>query len=302
MIRVITFIIIFTFSVIMSFAQVKSEEILIKNGEVELPGTLTYTKENTPLIVWVHGSGGVKRDGNKPKYIEQFRKEINKYNLAFFSYDKRTTNPKNVSILKQGILFQHLISDVLEVVNYFKKEHRFSKVILIGHSQGSLIAMKALKNVDKYISLAGPGEVIDKTLVRQLSAQNPLIKKPLQDSFKELREKGKIKVVTPSLASLFSKVNQPFWLSWIKLDPTEEIKKVTIPTLIINGDKDLQVLISDAEALKKAKPDAEYAIIKNMNHVLKHIDKDENNMKSYFSADFPVSEKLLETIVTFIKK
>ena len=161
--------------------------------------------------------------------------------------------------------------------------------------------MKALKNVDKYISLAGPGEEIDKTLVRQLSAQNPLIKKPLEDHFKELREKGEIKEVVPSLASLFSKTNQPFWLSWIKLDPTEEIKKVTIPTLIINGDKDLQVLISDAEALKKAKPNAEYAIIKNMNHVLKEV-KDEDNLKSYYSPNYPISKELVKTVVNFVKK
>ena len=301
MIRILLYIIVYFVMIISSFAQVKSEEILIKNDKVELPGTLTFTKEQTPLLIWVHGSGGVKRDGNQPKYIEQFRKEINQNNLAFFSYDKRTTNPKNIAVLKQGILLQHLISDAQEVVNHLKKDNRFSKIILIGHSQGSLVAMKALKNVDKYISLAGPGETIDKTLIRQLSAQNPLIKKPLEEHFKELKDTGEIKIVNPSLASLFSKVNQPFWLSWIKLDPTEEIKKVTIPTLIINGDKDLQILISDAEALKKGKPNAEYEIIKNMNHVLKEV-KDEDNLKSYYSPDYPISKELIKTVVNFVKK
>ena len=94
MIRILLYIIVYFVMIISSFAQVKSEEILIKNDKVELPGTLTFTKEQTPLLIWVHGSGGVKRDGNQPKYIEQFRKEINQNNLAFFSYDKRTTNPK----------------------------------------------------------------------------------------------------------------------------------------------------------------------------------------------------------------
>ena len=301
MVRIITYIILFSFSIITSFAQIKSEEILIKNNDIELPGTLTFIKEKTPLIIWIHGSGGVKRDGNQPKYIEQFREEVNKNNIAFFSYDKRTTNPKNITVLKKGILLQDLIADTQEVVNYFKKEKRFSKIVLIGHSQGSLIGMKALINVDKYISLAGPGEVIDKTLIRQLSVQNPLITKPLKDSFKELREKGEIKNVTPSLATLFSKPNQSFWLSWIKLDPTEEIKNVTVPTLILNGDKDLQVLVADAEALKKAKPNAEFVIIKNMNHVLKEV-KDEDNLKSYYSPDYPLSKELVKTVVNFVKK
>jgi len=62
------------------------------------------------------------------------------------------------------------------------------------------------------------------------------------------------------------------------------------------------VLITDAEALKKAKPDAKYVIIKNMNHVLKDIQKDEDNMKSYYSAAYPLSKELIKVIVAFIKE
>ena len=49
--------------------KIKSEEILIKNDSIELPGTLTYLKENTPLIIWVHGSGNVDRNGNQKPTI-----------------------------------------------------------------------------------------------------------------------------------------------------------------------------------------------------------------------------------------
>ena len=301
MVRIITFIIIYAFSVIVSFAQVKSEEILIKNDSVQLPGTLTYTSTKSPLIIWVHGSGGVDRNGNQPQYIKQLRDTLNKDNISFFSYDKRTFNRKNVAFLKKGVLISDFISDTEKVVNYFKNDNRFSSIILVGHSQGSLVAMKALKNVDKFISLAGAGGFIDSIFIRQLSAQNPLIKKPLEDHFKELKETGEIKKVAPSLAPLFSKTYQLFWLSWIKLNPAEEIKNVTVPTLILNGDKDLQVLVADAEALKNAKPNAEYKIIKNMNHVLKEVN-DQNNLKSYYSPNYPLSKELVKTIVNFVKK
>jgi len=43
-------------------------------------------------------------------------------------------------------------------------------------------------------------------------------------------------------------------------------------------------------------------LIENMNHVLKHIEKDADNMNSYYSADFSLSEKLITTVVAFIKK
>ena len=49
-------------------------------------------------------------------------------------------------------------------------------------------------------------------------------------------------------------------------------------------------------------PKSKMVIIENMNHVLKNIEKEENNMKSYFSPDFPISEQLIETIISFVKK
>jgi hypothetical protein len=301
MIRIITYLIVSIFGIIVSFGQIKSEEINLNNGAIELPGTLTYSQEKVPLIIWVHGSGGVDRNGNQPNYIQQFRAEINKNNIAFFSFDKRTANPKNKPYLKD-ILILDFVSDVEKFVTHFKDDKRFTEIILVGHSQGSLIAMLALKNVDKFISIAGAGETVDKTLTRQITKQNAELGKLTAKYLKELKETGEIKEVNPFLQSLFAKPNQPFLKNWVEINPIEEIKKVTIPTLIINGDKDIQVEIADAENLKNAKPTAQFAIIKNMNHVLKQIDKNEDNLVSYYSPDFPLSEKLILTIVEFVKK
>lgn len=301
--RVILYLAFYITGVTITIGQVKSEEILIKNNTIELPGTLTYLEPNKPLIIWVHGSGGVDRNGNQSKYIQQFREAINKHNIAFFSYDKRTANPKNASILKKnGVVFSDFIDDVKKAVNYFKDDERFSEIILVGHSQGSLVAMLALDNVDKYISIAGAGETIDKILIRQITRQNPIYGAITEKYLNELKETGTIKEVDPNLMSLFAKQNQPFLISWIQLNPLKIIKKVTVPTLIINGDKDFQVLAKDAKNLKEAKPEAQLVIIKNMNHVLKHIEKDKNNLNSYLSPDFPISKKLIKTVTNFIQK
>jgi len=292
----------------LTFGQVKVtfEEVLIKNDSIELPGTLSFLKTRIPLIIWVHGSGNVDRNGNqgaivKANYIKQIRDEINKNNIAFFSFDKRTSNPKNFKFLK-GIVFTDFVTDVEKVISHFKKDTRFSKIILVGHSQGSLIAMLASKNVTKYISLSGPGESIDKTMVKQITAQNALLGEATAAHFKELKETGDIKEVNPFLISIFSKPNLPFLKSWASYNPTEEIKKLTIPALIVNGTKDLQVKVEDADALHNAKSSSELVIIENMNHVLKNIEKDTDNMKSYYTADFPISKKLITTIAAFIKK
>lgn len=301
MIRVITYLIVSIFGILVSFGQIKSEEITIKNDAIELPGTLTFSEENIPLIIWVHGSGVVDRNGNQPNYIKQFRDAVNKENISFFSFDKRTANKNNSGYLLDT-KFTDLALDIDVIVNHFKKDKRFTKITLIGHSQGSLIAMLASKNIDKYISLAGAGETIDKTIVKQIGKNNPTLGEAAQQQFDTLKAKGKIETINPFLISIFAKQNQEFLYEWMQINPTEEIKKITIPTLIINGDKDLQVKIEDAENLKNAKPNAELVIIKNMNHVLKNIEKEEDNLASYYSANFPLSEKLITTIVEFVKK
>lgn len=309
MIRFLTYIIISVLTIANSLAQIKTEEITINNAAIQLPGTLTYGKEKSSLIIWVHGSGNVNRNGNqagtmvKANYIKQFRDEINKKDIAFFSYDKRTANPKNMPFIQQdGVLFQDFIEDVTEVVNYFKGDKRFTEIILVGHSQGSLVAMNALKNVDKYISIAGAGETIDKTIVKQISNQSADLGKTAESHFKELAETGAIKEVNPMLLSVFAPQNQPFFKSWMSNNPTEILKTVTIPILILNGDKDLQVKESDAKLLHEANPKSKLIIIKNMNHVLKDIENDADNMKSYSDANHPISSELIKVVNEFIKK
>ena len=299
MIRIIFYISFVILSVINSFAQLKNEELNLNNGVIQLPGTLTYTVEKSPLLIWVHGSGGVDRNGSPTNYIQQFREAINKENIAFFSFDKRTSNPKNASFLTD-ILIDDFISDVEVVIAHFKDDARFTSIILVGHSQGSLLAMTASKNADKYISVAGAGESIDKTIIRQVTNQNALFGEITAQHFKELKETGSIKEVNPNLLSLFAPQNLLFMSSWIEINPVDEIKKVNIPTLIIQGDKDIQVQILDAHNLSKAKPDAQFVIIKDMNHVLKTIEKDEDNLSSYVSDKFPISEEFIKVITNFV--
>lgn len=292
--------------IFLALAQPKSEEIIITNNKIELPGTLTYSHKKQPLIIWVHGSGNIDRNGNQQpmisaNYIKQFRDEITKRNIAFFSYDKRTTNKNNLKILKKGVLFDDFVADVNSVISYFKKNKQFSKIILIGHSQGALTALLASKNANKYVSLAGTSESIDKTIIKQTTNQNPMGGKLVEEHFKELKETGNIKNVNPLLISLFVKQNLPFLKNWMSYNPIEEIKKITIPVLIINGTKDLQIPKQNAEELHKANPKSKLIIIENMNHMLKNIKKDEDNQRSYFSANFPISKKLIEVIDNFVK-
>jgi fermentation-respiration switch protein FrsA (DUF1100 family) len=105
----------------------------------------------------------------------------------------------------------------------------------------------------------------------------------------------------PALGSLFNKQIQPFMMSWMKYNPQVEIAKLEIPILIINGTKDLQVSVAEAELLSKAAPKSELKIIEKMNHVLFTIEGDDlENSKSYNEAFRPLNEELISTIIKFI--
>lgn len=174
---------------------------------------------------------------------------------------------------------------------------------MCGHSEGSLVGMVAAQEKAKaYISLAGAGRTIDQVVTDQVIKQAPFLENQVKQNFASLKEGKTFKLENQMLAALFRESVQPFMMSWMKYDPVAEIKKLQIPVLIVNGTKDLQVPASEAQMLKDAKPDATLVLIDNMNHVLKDVEKEEDNMASYNDPQQPVSPKLIESVNQFVNK
>ena len=85
--------------------------------------------------------------------------------------------------------------------------------------------------------------------------------------------------------------------NWMAYNPQEIIADLDIPILVINGTKDLQVSVSEAELLAKGNSNAEIRIIENMNHVLVPIVGDElENSKSYSEPYRKLDPDLIDII------
>lgn len=156
---------------------------------------------------------------------------------------------------------------------------------------------------DGFVSIAGAGRSADKILKEQLSKQPQQVKDisfPIIDSLVE----GKtVSNVNPMLFSLFRPSVQPYLISWFRYDPQKEIQKLTIPVLIVQGTNDIQVSTEDAQLLAKANAHAQLALIENMNHIFKIVTGDKNaNIASYSDPSLPISDELVNSIVTFMKK
>ncbi|MGZ5254246.1 MAG: alpha/beta hydrolase, partial [Flavitalea sp.] len=72
--------------------------------------------------------------------------------------------------------------------------------------------------------------------------------------------------------------------------------------LIIQGTRDIQVSVNDAELLKAANPSANLLLIENMNHVLRKVEDNRNaNLATYYTTDPPVEKELTNALIKFIK-
>lgn len=111
------------------------------------------------------------------------------------------------------------------------------------------------------------------------------------------------KLVSPLLVRLFRPSIQPYLISWMKYDPGQEIRKLSMAVMIVQGTTDIQVSMKDAEALQKARPDARYFAVDGMNHVFRDAPMERSeNIKTYTQPDKPLNATLIPALIDFIAK
>ena len=304
-------VLLFTIVLLLNFFSIQAQDNFIANDlriNQYVEGTLLAPRQETvPLAIIINGSGPIDRNGNemmtKNNAAKKLAEALAKKGIATFRYDKRTLKAQQLNIDEKDMRFDDFIDDAKAVIKRFSELPNYSSLYIIGHSQGSLVGMiAAQEKADGFISIAGAGQTIDSLIVEQIGRQMPGLEESARTAFNELRANGKVKDYNQGLASLFKRSIQPFMFSWMKYDPQQEIKKLEMPVLIINGDNDLQVNTNEAENLKAARPDAELVIIENMNHIYRIIDKNDDiaNQKSYNEPQRPISNEMVEQISNFI--
>lgn len=262
--------------------------------------------EQPSLAIIIAGSGPTDRNGNqnflKSNSLKKLAENLTKNGIATFRYDKRVVKQIRQGNVDKNIMFDDFVNDAEAIINYFKAKETFSKIYIIGHSQGSLVGMLAAKDkADGFISLAGAGQNIGDVIVDQVTNMAPKLGEEAQKIVDKLK-KGETTTEYPqALASVFNIDIQPFMINWMQYNPTKVISELNIPILIVNGTKDLQVPEEEAQLLKEANENAELKIIENMNHVFFEIKGDDlENSKSYNEAFRLISPELIESIAEFI--
>lgn len=309
--KISAFVVLF-FAFLCTRAQDIPISLVTPTGEIKGSLLMPDIKTTVPVVLLISGSGPTDRDGNQPTMknnsLKMVAEGLQKDGIASVRFDKRAIAESKAAFTKESDLrFDHYIDDVRGWVQKLSQDKRFSKIVIAGHSEGSLIGMAAAVNnaaVKGYISLAGAGRPADEVLKEQLQAQPMEARITMFKMIDKLKGGDTIANVPAMYNSLFRPSVQPYMISWFKYNPQSEIAKLKIPILLVQGTTDIQVSTQDFDLLAKSAPTAAKLLANGMNHVLKSVDSKERmaQIPTYTDPVLPLHPELLPAILQFIKK
>lgn len=290
----------------------RTEEVVFWNqaDSARLSGTLTCPdkKGKFPAVVLISGSGTQNRDeeilGHKPFLV--IADHLTRNGIAVLRFDDRGAGGSTRG--KGSITTRSNARDVRAAVDFLKarKEIDTKKIGLIGHSEGGTIVFMLAaeyKDIRFIVSLAGAGVSGDKILLSQQEKQFRASGAPdsvVQNLLEANREyfnlikaseannadfraevsrwlKKKYPAITDKQveAQLKTLLN-PWMYDFVKEDPYNTIKQVTVPVLAVNGKKDMQVLsninLPAIEQALKEGGNLNYRMVEpeDLNHLFQH--------------------------------
>ncbi|MDB5933102.1 MAG: Alpha/beta hydrolase [Massilia sp.] len=291
------------------------EAIVLETPTGEIAGSLVMpgAKGPVPVALIVAGSGPTDRNGNSSvlpganNSLLMLAQALGEAGFASVRYDKRgIAGSLAAGPSESALRFDTYVDDAAGWISLLRRDPRFSSVIVIGHSEGSLIGMLAAKKAGAgaFVSVAGIARPAADVLRTQLAGKLPPELAAENEAILGSLERGQTSANVPkALASLYRDSVQPYLVSWFRHSPSASIATLDMPVLIVQGSTDIQVAVSEAEALKKARPQAQLVIVPGMNHVLKTVDAAmPAQLASYSDPALAIAPGLMTPLVRFMRE
>jgi dienelactone hydrolase len=288
----------------------------------EIGGTLSFPDdhEKHPLVIIVHGSGPLDRNGSTGNLqaYKDLAWGLSTNGICVFRYDKR-------SFVHGGKLFMEsykgndytpydeIVEDVFLAIDLMKKDPHVdtNRIFLVGHSQGGmmlpLIAKQA--NVRGIMLLAANARPIQDLLIEQMNYLYPDSALTINNYNEKVRiigqakfaKKKKLPKDTP-MDSLPFGVRASYWNYLNAYDPVKTFKKVTLPVLVLQGERDYQATMADFEiwqkAAKKRKGITTFIAYPKLNHFF--VRGEGFSKPAEYQVSGSVDEKVLQDITGWI--
>ena len=276
----------------------QTKEIAFQNEAANawFAGTLVYPEgykegDKVPVLIMVTGSGAENRDeevfDHKPFLV--IADYLARHGVASLRFDDRGVGKSTGSM--EGATTKDFADDVLAGIEMLRGLKQFSKVGVLGHSEGGSVAfmLGAKQKVDFIISMAGVGAKGDTALTAQANRTYELMGVPMQVNVAQYRAQ-------------VAQLNSPWLNYFLDYDPIPDIQGTRCPVLAINGDKDVQVVSSlNLKGIEKALPKNNKTLVKEypgLNHLFQHCTT--GLPTEYAGIEETISEEVLSDIATWI--
>lgn len=280
----------------------ETEEVTFANPKAEgvtLAGTLSYPVgyrkgARVPVVLMVTGSGQQNRDeelfGHKPFLV--LADYLARHGIASLRYDDRGTarstgKPENCTT-------EDFAADAEAGTAFLKSLKRFSRVGILGHSEGGTIAfmLAARGQCDFIVTLAAPAMKGDTLIASQTNAI--------------MRQKGITGSTTAKQIRDQVKLAGNAWTEWfVNYDPACDIKRTAVPVLAMNGSLDYQVpadgnLSLIARLTEGKNKRNKCVVLPKLNHLFQHATTGAGD--EYYTIEETMAPEAMQTIAEWIGK
>jgi uncharacterized protein len=281
-------------------------ESRVRIGAIDAVLTVPADVERPVVALLIAGSGSTDHDGNgpqiKPATLKKLSEQLVARKIATLRYDKRGAGGWKPGFGRaEDFRFKDYVDDAVALVDHLRAGGKFSKIVLVGHSEGGLVAIltAARVPVDRLILLATAarkqGDLLKAQMEKKLSADAFA---PVAKAIDAIMAGETVDPPPQGLA--IPPVMQPSIASALSADPVEPLLKLVVQTLIVAGGEDHQIARLDFLALSTAAPVAKTLWLPRMNHVLVDVTDDADDLASYNQAERPLDADMIDAVSAFI--
>jgi pimeloyl-ACP methyl ester carboxylesterase len=281
-------------------------ESRVRIGAIDAVLTVPADVERPVVALLIAGSGSTDHDGNgpqiKPATLKKLSEQLVARKIATLRYDKRGAGGWKPEFGRaEDFRFKDYVDDAIALVDHLRAGGKFSKIVLVGHSEGGLVAIltAARVPVDRLVLLATAarkqGDLLKAQMEKKLSADAFA---PVAKAIDAIMAGETVDPPPQGLA--IPPVMQPSIASALSADPVDPLLKLVVQTLIVAGGEDHQIARLDFLALSTAAPVAKTLWLPRMNHVLVDVADDADDLASYNQAERPLDADMIDAVSAFI--